>query len=101
MSIDRAIFDKTIDSLQMTIRSSNALKSRFGQTVYVRELAMLSEKDLRIAMRSYHKLPGVILSDIKDALENEGLSLGMSWSVMPQSVHKIVRNPRAMLAHKI
>ena len=100
MAADREIFDKTIDSLEMTVRSSNVLKSRFGPTVYVRELAMLSESDLTIAMKACHKFPVVVVNDIKEALANVGLTLGMSWSLMPPSMHGIVRNPRLMLAHK-
>ena len=100
MAAEKEIFDKTIDSLEMTVRSSNVLKSRFGPTVLVRELAMLSENDLTAAVKAYHKFPSVVVNDIKEALTNVGLTLGMSWSLMPPSMHSVVRNPRLMLAHK-
>lgn len=100
MAADPDIFDKTIDSLELSVRSATALKMRFGHTVYVRELAMLSEAALHATMRKYHKLSGVIVNDIREALEGAGLRIGMSWSVMPPTKLPSFRNPQQMLAHK-
>lgn len=94
------ILDESIDRLELTVRSTIALRKRFGEHVLVRELAMLSEDHVLRMLRPYHRYASIFVKDINVALAPYQLSLGTKWSEMPPSKHRVVRNPKQMEDHR-
>lgn len=94
------ILDQDINRLELFVRTVTALRKRFGERVLIRELAMLSEDQIRAELVTYHKLPNVFVTDINAALAKRGIALGTSWADMPPSTHSVVRNPQQMCSKR-
>ena len=100
MTVDPRDYDLTINAIDIKVGTDRALTNRFGEIIYLREIAMMSEQSLINTLKLYNHYPGAIVKDLKRGLGLRNIKLGTSWAHMPPSKHPIVRNPAQMLAHK-